>query len=318
MAQTTLEKTIYYFVIMLFLVVIVVSLYYSFTSSKTPPLPPPKLTAYRSSFFGAAAPGDAPSINGSLKLTDQFVTNVFNDLVAPTLKPYSISDGSYVISVKKATLKFDINSLTLDGDANVDITYKKTKYPLVTTFRIITGITVPDTVLGYLTGLNFTVNSAKFTVSDTKSKVQKAMATVFEGLLNAAVWTGLKIKSTFTLPILSLIGVPADIAIKNGSVQISPGEMIIGMQSLEKKKSDVGLSCSSGDACSSGGCGFANMDTKEKTCCAGGTANYLFKPYCTGHAIGEKCYIDKVCSSNYCKGNLSGMRAGTCQEKAKK
>lgn len=75
----------------------------------------------------------------------------------------------------------------------------------------------------------------------------------------------------------------------------------------------VGASCSIDLQCNNGACGRPNADTNNLVCCpSGNTTSYWGYDYCTGMANGTSCWLDTMCQSGSCKGNLYGAEKGTC------
>lgn len=79
-------------------------------------------------------------------------------------------------------------------------------------------------------------------------------------------------------------------------------------------KRAVGADCTSNDECANDACGRATAaDNTPTTCCASGELrNYGGFDYCASMPNGSVCWSDAMCSSGYCKGNLSGLRKGKC------
>jgi hypothetical protein len=71
------------------------------------------------------------------------------------------------------------------------------------------------------------------------------------------------------------------------------------------------------DSDCSNGCGRRTADEFEPLiCCYNGTVNNLGYDYCKNLPNGSVCYLDEMCSSGYCAGNLDGFTKGVCSAKA--
>lgn len=82
-----------------------------------------------------------------------------------------------------------------------------------------------------------------------------------------------------------------------------------------KTKLGVGAGCNSNSDCANNACGRGTADDNApKICCpSGGTQSHGFFDYCTGMGRGSRCWLDGMCASGNCKGNLSiGLQRGRC------
>lgn len=251
--------------------------------------------------------------NASIRVGDAFLTNFFNNfIVKRVLKPIAIND-SIEVTVLGGSLQITTGLLTISGDAGVKLKHNDTVYPLTTSFVFTTGITVPGTVLGYMTGITLNVQSLSLQIDAIKSNLQEALVKILQGVLNAAVWTVLEFKSNFTVALLDILGLPKTIGIQNLTIKLNQGEVAVGLDDIVDVKSDVGLKCEKDGDCAQG-CGYKNADAPEKTCCPSGSETYYGTSYCHNLPNGERCYANAVCSSNYCKGNMYGVKKGECAE----
>jgi hypothetical protein len=80
-------------------------------------------------------------------------------------------------------------------------------------------------------------------------------------------------------------------------------------------KRAAGEACSSNDECANDACGRATAaDGTPTTCCASGALrNYGGFDYCASMPSGSVCWSDAMCASGNCKGNMNGLRRGTCR-----
>lgn len=80
-------------------------------------------------------------------------------------------------------------------------------------------------------------------------------------------------------------------------------------------KFDVGESCSIDADCKNNACARETAaDNAPKTCCSSGkNSRYAGYDYCSEMPNGSTCWSDAMCASKTCKGNLSGLRKGTCK-----
>jgi len=71
--------------------------------------------------------------------------------------------------------------------------------------------------------------------------------------------------------------------------------------------------CDSNDECISKACGRQTAKGGEKTtCCAHGIKHYMGYDYCKRMSRGSVCWLDSMCASDSCSGNLYGAQKGKC------
>lgn len=82
-----------------------------------------------------------------------------------------------------------------------------------------------------------------------------------------------------------------------------------------KSLAAAGQACSVNNDCANGACARASArDGEGLTCCASGqTSTYAGYDYCKNMPNGTTCWSDAMCKSGTCKGNMSGLKRGTCR-----
>lgn len=102
----------------------------------------------------------------------------------------------------------------------------------------------------------------------------------------------------------------------NGSVCLSDA-MCASNNCINNTCSDlypVGATCTSNSDCQNDACGRQTAaDGAQLICCPSGQiVTYAFFDYCTEMPSGSVCWLDSMCSSDDCSGNVGGLEKGTC------
>jgi endonuclease/exonuclease/phosphatase family metal-dependent hydrolase len=75
-----------------------------------------------------------------------------------------------------------------------------------------------------------------------------------------------------------------------------------------------GARCNNDYDCETGGCARLSAGTEELRCCTSSKRGmYAGFQYCYNMPPNNVCWSDAMCQSNYCKGNMGGVRKGKCR-----
>ena len=77
------------------------------------------------------------------------------------------------------------------------------------------------------------------------------------------------------------------------------------------------IECSTSNDCGNHACGHKTAaDNANLICCPSGeTILYAARNYCSNMPNGSTCWSNTMCNSYYCKGNMGGLRHGTCERR---
>lgn len=74
--------------------------------------------------------------------------------------------------------------------------------------------------------------------------------------------------------------------------------------------------CEANSDCISKTCARNEAGSDRMWCCPSKqSVTYMFNDYCTETPDGKQCWLDKMCSSGFCKGNVLGTKKGVCSPK---